>query len=53
MGLADGDQRDLLGPAAGSLGGGLDSGANARKSCCQLFLRRVNHCHRSQFDSWT
>ena len=49
MGLANGAQRDVLRPAAGPPGGGLDPGANTRKSCCQLLLRRINGCHKSQF----
>src|ERR1041384_1097737 len=51
MGLADSDQGYIFGAATGPLGGGLNPGTDARKSCCQLFLRRVNGCHRSQFDS--
>ena len=53
MGLADGDQGDLVRPAARPLGGSLNPGTDARKSCCQLFLRRVNSRHRSQLEQET
>ena len=53
MGFTDGNQRNVFGLAARLPGGGGNPGLDARKSCCQLLLRRVNGGHRSQFELGT
>src|SRR6185369_14034703 len=45
MGLADGDEPDLLGPPARLLSRGCKLGTDPCKSLCEWVFRRVNVCH--------
>jgi hypothetical protein len=51
LGLADGYEPDLVGPAAAPLRGGAHARANVRKSYCQWFLRRINVSHEIEIDT--